>query len=272
LGGLEGGDGGVDEDVLVGGVGKVERGSVIRGGQIAPRAASARNLAATSVLGAVSRDWSCWFWARRRGPMLGWLRTATSGGDQRDDLAVGEQDGQVGAQQLLRRPPRLVVVLEAGVDGVQEGIDQAVQQGVLGAVVVVDGGLGHAQGTGQVGDGGADKPAHAAGTWWAKGLFMLGLLAIGIALIAGVAMRIAAISGVVMLAMMWLAEVPFAQFTSAGEPTGSPNPFADSHYIYAVVLIVLAATYAGTTWGLGRALGPTPLRPPQPLGAVTPAH
>jgi thiosulfate dehydrogenase (quinone) large subunit len=57
---------------------------------------------------------------------------------------------------------------------------------------------------------------------------------------------------VVMLAMMWLAEVPFAQFTSAGEPTGSPNPFADSHYIYAVVLIVLALTYAGTTWGLGR--------------------
>src|SRR5512133_992762 len=83
-------------------------------------------------------------------------------------------------------------------------------------------------------------------------LFMLGLLAIGVALIAGVAMRIAAISGVVMLAMMWLAEVPFAQFTSAGEPTGSPNPFADSHYIYAIVLIVLAATYAGTTWGLGR--------------------
>ena len=100
---------------------------------------------------------------------------------------------------------------------------------------------------------------------------MLGLLAIGVALIAGVAMRIAAISGVLMLAMMWLAEVPFAQFTSAGEPTGSP-PFADSHYIYGVVLIVLAATYAGTTWGLGRALGPTPLRPPQPLGAVTPAH
>ena len=91
-----------------------------------------------------------------------------------------------------------------------------------------------------------------AGTWWANGLFMLGLLAIGVALIAGVAMRIAAVSGVLMLAMMWLAEVPFAQFTSAGEPTGSPNPIADSHYIYAVVLIVLAATYAGTTWGLGR--------------------
>jgi hypothetical protein len=62
-------------------------------------------------------------------------------------------------------------------------------------------------------------------------------------------MRAAGVSGVLMLALMWLAEVPFAQFTSAGEPTGSPNPFADSHYIYAVVLVVLAATYAGTTWG-----------------------
>jgi thiosulfate dehydrogenase [quinone] large subunit len=91
-----------------------------------------------------------------------------------------------------------------------------------------------------------------AGTWWANGLFMLGLLAIGIALIAGVAMRIAAISGVVMLALMWFAEFPFAQFTSAGAPAGSSNPFADSHFIYAIVLIVLAATYAGTTWGLGR--------------------
>ena len=91
-----------------------------------------------------------------------------------------------------------------------------------------------------------------AGTWWANGLFMLGLLAIGVALIAGVAMRIATISGVVMLALMWFAEFPFAQFTSAGAAAGSSNPFADSHFIYAVVLVVLAATYAGTTWGLGR--------------------
>jgi uncharacterized membrane protein YphA (DoxX/SURF4 family) len=110
-----------------------------------------------------------------------------------------------------------------------------------------------------------------AGTWWANGLFMLGLLAIGVALIAGVAMRIAAISGVLMLAMMWLAEVPFAQFTSAGEPTGSPNPFADSHYIYAIVLIVLAATYAGTTWGLGATWARLPFVHRKPLGPVTPA-
>ena len=91
-----------------------------------------------------------------------------------------------------------------------------------------------------------------AGTGWANSLFMLGLLGIGVAVIAGVAVRIAAVSGVLMLAFMWFAEFPLAQHTSAGAPTGSPNPLTDSHFIYAVVLIVLAATYAGTTWGLGR--------------------
>jgi len=91
-----------------------------------------------------------------------------------------------------------------------------------------------------------------AGTGWANSLFMLGLLGIGVAVIAGVAVRIAAVSGVLMLAFMWFAEFPLAQHTSAGAPTGSSNPLTDYHFIYAVVLIVLAATYAGTTWGLGR--------------------
>jgi thiosulfate dehydrogenase [quinone] large subunit len=91
-----------------------------------------------------------------------------------------------------------------------------------------------------------------AGAGWANGLFMLGLLCIGVALIAGVAMRIAAVSGALMMAMMWFAEFPFAQHASSGAATGSTNPFADYHFIYAIVLIVLAATYSGTTWGLGR--------------------
>ena len=91
-----------------------------------------------------------------------------------------------------------------------------------------------------------------AGTWWANSLFMFGLMAIGIALIAGIALRLAAAAGVVMMAMMWLAEFPFAQHTSAGAPSGSSNPLTDYHFIYAVVLVVVAATYAGTTWGLGR--------------------
>jgi thiosulfate dehydrogenase [quinone] large subunit len=90
-----------------------------------------------------------------------------------------------------------------------------------------------------------------AGTWWANGLFMLGLLTVGLALIAGVALRIAAAAGTTMLAMMWLAEFPLAQHTSTGAPNGSSNPLIDDHVIYAIVLIVLALTYAGRTWGLG---------------------
>jgi thiosulfate dehydrogenase (quinone) large subunit len=91
-----------------------------------------------------------------------------------------------------------------------------------------------------------------AGTWAADWLFMLGLLGIGVALISGVAVRIAAASGVLMMALMWFAEFPLAQHTSAGAPSGSNNPLVDYHLLYAVVLIVLAATYAGSTWGLGR--------------------
>jgi thiosulfate dehydrogenase [quinone] large subunit len=91
-----------------------------------------------------------------------------------------------------------------------------------------------------------------AGTWWADWLFMLGLLGIGVAVIAGLAMRIAAGAGVLMLAMMWFSEFPIAQHTSAGAASGSSNPFMDYHFVYALVLIVLALTCAGTTWGLGR--------------------
>jgi thiosulfate dehydrogenase [quinone] large subunit len=95
--------------------------------------------------------------------------------------------------------------------------------------------------------------AHSiAGTWWTNWLFMLGMLGVGVALVAGVALRAAAASGVVIMAMMWFAEFPFAQHTSAGAASGSTNPLTDYHFIYAVALIVIAATYAGNTWGLGR--------------------
>ena len=91
-----------------------------------------------------------------------------------------------------------------------------------------------------------------AGTPWANWLFMLGLLGIGAALILGVTMRMAAIAGVVLMAFMWLAEFPIAQHTSAGAASGSVNPLVDYHVIYAIVMVALAATYAGMTWGLGR--------------------
>jgi thiosulfate dehydrogenase (quinone) large subunit len=91
-----------------------------------------------------------------------------------------------------------------------------------------------------------------AGTTWANWLFMLGLLGIGLALILGIGMRIAAVAATAMMAMMWIAEWPLAQHTSAGEPTGSTNPITDYHYMYAIGTIVLALTYAGHTWGLGK--------------------
>ncbi|MBT0772797.1 hypothetical protein KIH74_27880 [Kineosporia sp. J2-2] len=83
-------------------------------------------------------------------------------------------------------------------------------------------------------------------------LFMLGMFAVGVAVIAGVAMKISAISGSIIMAMMWLAEWPLAQTTGAGEPTGSTNPLIDYHVIYALVLFALVAVSAGKTWGLGQ--------------------
>ena len=91
-----------------------------------------------------------------------------------------------------------------------------------------------------------------AGATWADWLFMVGLLGIGIALVLGIGLRVAAVSGTVMMLGMWAAEWPLAKFTSAGEPSMSVNPIVDYHIIYALVLIALALTYAGHTWGLGR--------------------
>jgi thiosulfate dehydrogenase [quinone] large subunit len=89
-----------------------------------------------------------------------------------------------------------------------------------------------------------------AGAWWADLLFMAGLLAIGVALVLGIGLRLAAASGAVMMLLMWAAEWPPAQHTSSGEPTMSTNPVVDYHVVYALVLIVLATS--GATWSLAR--------------------
>ena len=89
-----------------------------------------------------------------------------------------------------------------------------------------------------------------AGTWWADTLFMLGLLGVGLAVILGVFMNVSAIAGTLMMVLMWAAEWPLAQFTSAGDPSGSTNPFMDYHLIYALVLIVLAVIGAGRYFGI----------------------
>jgi thiosulfate dehydrogenase [quinone] large subunit len=92
-----------------------------------------------------------------------------------------------------------------------------------------------------------------AGQGWADWLFMLGLLGIGLAVMSGVALRISAVAGTALLGLMWLAEFPPAQHLASGAPSGSSNPFADYHVLYAVTLIMLALTAAGSRLGLGRA-------------------
>jgi thiosulfate dehydrogenase (quinone) large subunit len=80
-----------------------------------------------------------------------------------------------------------------------------------------------------------------AGAGLVNVLFMVGLLAIGVALLLGIAMRPACIAGATMLVLMWSASLPPAN-----------NVFMDEHIIYALVLIGLAAVGAGTTLGLGK--------------------
>ena len=87
-----------------------------------------------------------------------------------------------------------------------------------------------------------------AGAAWADWLFMIGLAGIGIALIAGIGMRIAAAAGALLLVLMWTAVLP-----------PENNPFMDDHLVYAGVLIVLALTAAGDTLGLGRYWGRLPI-------------
>ena len=78
-------------------------------------------------------------------------------------------------------------------------------------------------------------------------LFMLGMLGIGLAVMLGIGLRISAVAGTVIMVLMYLAEWPF----TAG--TASTNPVVDYHIIYALALIVVAATAAGDTWGFGAA-------------------
>jgi len=91
-------------------------------------------------------------------------------------------------------------------------------------------------------DGPFDSFYHSiAGAAWADWLFMLGLLGIGLALTLGIGMRLAAAAGVVLYLMMWSVVLP-----------PENNPVIDDHILGAITLVVLAATGAGNTWGLGR--------------------
>jgi thiosulfate dehydrogenase (quinone) large subunit len=70
---------------------------------------------------------------------------------------------------------------------------------------------------------------------------MIGLAAIGVALLLGIGMRVAGVAGAVLYLMMWTVVLPPAN-----------NPVVDEHVIGALVVIALALVHAGDTFGLGR--------------------
>ncbi len=76
-------------------------------------------------------------------------------------------------------------------------------------------------------------------TNWA---FLLACLALGVALILGIGMRLAAIGGAIMYAMMYTVVLPTVT-----------NPFIDDHLVGLLVVVLLALIGAGHVWGLGTA-------------------
>jgi thiosulfate dehydrogenase (quinone) large subunit len=82
--------------------------------------------------------------------------------------------------------------------------------------------------------------ANPFGDW----LFMVGLLGIGVAMMAGAGLKIAAVTGTLLMAFMYLAELPAA--------LGGNNPVVDSHWHEALLLIIAAVTLSGDTWGVGK--------------------
>jgi len=85
-----------------------------------------------------------------------------------------------------------------------------------------------------------------AGDAWTNWMFMLGLAGIGFALLFGVGIRIAAIAGAAMYLMMYAASLPLEN-----------NPVIDDHLAGAIIVVVLALTLAGDTWGFGKAWAKT---------------
>jgi thiosulfate dehydrogenase [quinone] large subunit len=80
-----------------------------------------------------------------------------------------------------------------------------------------------------------------AGTWWADWLFMIGMGAVGTALILGIGMIVAAVAGPLLMVMIWMASLPLAA-----------NPFVDQHIIFSLLIIGLAVSRLGEPYSLGR--------------------
>jgi thiosulfate dehydrogenase [quinone] large subunit len=87
-----------------------------------------------------------------------------------------------------------------------------------------------------------------AGEAWVNWAFMLGLLAIGVALTFGIVIRLGAAAGFVMYLMMWSVALWPAN-----------NPVLDDHILGALAMVVIGLTLAGDTWGFGKEWAKTQL-------------
>ncbi len=87
-----------------------------------------------------------------------------------------------------------------------------------------------------------------AGQAWVDWSFMLGMGAVGTALILGVGMRLAAVGAVALMGSLYLTSLPLEN-----------NPIVDEHLIYAALAVALAATGAGDRLGAGRLWSELPL-------------
>jgi hypothetical protein len=83
------------------------------------------------------------------------------------------------------------------------------------------------------------------------------LLAVGVALVLGIGMRVAAAAGALLTVMIWTAVLPPAS-----------NPFMDDHLIYAAMLIVLALLGGRQHPGPGPCVGRHPAGPTRHLAEV----
>lgn len=77
---------------------------------------------------------------------------------------------------------------------------------------------------------------------WVDWVFMLSMLAIGLALILGIGVRLAALGGIAWMAIFFTATAIWPEH----------NPFVDDHVIEAVVLAGLFLANAGRYYGLGK--------------------
>jgi thiosulfate dehydrogenase [quinone] large subunit len=94
----------------------------------------------------------------------------------------------------------------------------------------------------------ADFYHSIAGAAWADGLFMLGLLGLGVALTLGIGMRVAGLAGAALYMMMWSVVLP-----------PENNPVIDDHILGAITMVFLALINAGDTWGMGKTWSQTKL-------------